>query len=177
MLEKIGTDLFRPIEIKPQIYVGDKIVATLWTCDPSTLPAHNNKGVVLKGYGPLFRLEEIQKLLNSGQLDLDDDQQCWVATRFCVRDMENLQWTTGNQVKRLLLALRPGTQKQGGDFINAQWCQDSYGGMVACDSYTVKVDEYNNFWRSPNGLPYYVKFSIAESGALCLFLVGCHLSR
>ena len=149
----------------------------LWTCDPSTLPPHNGKGFVLTGLGPLFDLAALQALLRSGQLNLGDDQQCWVATDSCWDHLQELKWTAGNQVTSLLLALRPGKRKQGGDFVNAQWCADSDGGMFACDSYRVRVDEFNNFRRSPNGLEFYVKFSIDESGALYLALLQCHLDR
>ena len=131
----------------------------------------------MTGLGPLFDLAALQALLRSGQLNLGDDQQCWVATDSCWDHLQELKWTTGNQVTSLLLALRPGKRKQGGDFVNAQWCADSDGGMFACDSYRVRVDEFNNFRRSPNGLEFYVKFSIDESGALYLALLQCHLDR
>ena len=131
----------------------------------------------MTGLGPLFDLAALQALLRSGQLNLVDDQQCWVATDSCWDHLQELKWTTGNQVTSLLLALRPGKRKQGGDFVNAQWCADSDGGMFACDSYRVRVDEFNNFRRSPNGLEFYVKFSIDESGALYLALLQCHLDR
>ena len=149
----------------------------LWTCDPTKLPPHNGKGCVLPKQGPLFDLLAIQALLRSGELNLGDDQQCWVATDSCWGHLEDLQWTTANQVRSLLLALRPGKKREGGNFVNAQWCKGSDGGMFACDSYKVRVDETNNFRRDPAGLEYYVKFSIDESGTLCLVLLQCHLDR
>lgn len=162
---------------RSKIYVGDKLVATLWTCDPSQLPPHRGKGCVLKGWGPLFNLSMLQARLRAGLLDLDLDQHCWVATRGCWNELLKLTWTPGHHLRRLLLALRPGHHRQGGDFVNAQWCQDSNGALWACDAYRVHVDEYNDFRRTPNGLAYYVKFSIDESGALCLVLIQCHLDR
>jgi hypothetical protein len=160
-----------------KIYAGDKIVAILWACDPSTIPPHNGKGFILKGMGPLFDLRALQNLLRSGQMDLGNDQHCWVATDACLDHLENLTWTTGNQVRSLLLALRPGKRKDGGDFINAQWCADSDGVFSACDSYEVAVDETDNFRRDKNGLIYYIKFSLDEAGSLYLVLIQCHLKR
>lgn len=125
----------------------------------------------------MFDLPALQALLRAGDLDLGDGQQCWIATDSCWDELEDLKWTTGNQVKKLLLALRPGRPRQGGDFVNSQWCKDSDGGIWACDSYRVRVDEYDDFRRKNNALAYYVKFSVDEEGALYLVLIQCHLDR
>ncbi len=122
-------------------------------------------------------MQALQSRLKTGLLDLGDDQQCWIATNSCWDELEKLKWTTENQVRSLLLALRPLRRKQGGDFINSQWCEASDEKFFACDAYSVRVDESNGMRRNPNGLEYYVKFSIEESGTLFLALIRCHLSN
>lgn len=146
-------------------------------CDPSDLPPHEGRGRLLRGWGPLFDLPALQARLRSGELDLSDDQQCWVATNACWDELAKLNWTTGRQPRDLLLALRPGTVSQGGDFVNAQWCADSEGALWPCDAYKVRVDEHKNFRCTSQGLEFYVKFSVNEAGEFSLVLIQCHLGR
>jgi len=107
-------------------------------------------------------------------LNLADDSQCEVVTRKCEKDLAKLGWTLDRQVTQLFLALRPEPRKAGGDFLDARWCEDSYGYWHPCDSYEIRFDEHAGK-RNPRGLPVYFKFSISLSGTLMLSLVSCHL--
>lgn len=114
-------------------------------------------------------------MLREGELELGNDQQCWIGTNKCEDDIQDLKWTLEDQVTQLFLALKPERTRAGGDFLNSQWCADSNGDFHPCDSYVVNVDEFDNFRRDKNALKYYLKFSVDESGAMYLVMIGCHL--
>ena len=161
----------------PKPYHGDKIVAILWKQDPSTVPrpgARQGAKKLIKG-GPLIDLGALQEMLRNGDLDLGKDEHCWVGTNNCYAALAKLEWTTGDQVSKLILLLRPGRLPKG-DFVNSQWCSDSEGALSPCDAYKVRIDEQN--WKRDVRAPlYYVKFSVDDTGQLHLVLISCHLDK
>lgn len=125
--------------------------------------------------GPLYDLVALQKLLQSGDLNLGNDDQCVVGTDECWNYLKKLGWLPGKQVQELILRLKPGKGRLG-DYVNSQWCKDSDGYVNPCDAYRIRVDELT--WkRDVNAPMYYVKFSIEDSGQIYLVLISCHLDK
>lgn len=149
-------------------------MTTLWTYEGELEPPENGNERRIPG-GPLFDLALLQSMLETGELDLGDDNQIDVATDNCWEDLKKLKWTPKDHVSRLLSLLRPGKGKNG-DFLNSQWCKDSEGDLHPCDSYRIRVDD-KTWRRDPKAPLYYVKFSMNDEGVLHLVLISCHLDK
>lgn len=149
------------------------LLPTHWRYAPESLPPHGGKNVQI-GKAPLFDLLGLQAEVKAGTLNLADGSQCEVVTRRCQVKLEELGWKMGQQVTQLFLALRPEPKKQGGDFRNAQWCEDSEGDWHPCDSYEIRFDDYAGK-RNANACLVYFKFSLAPTGVLKVSLISCHL--
>lgn len=174
-----GQPPLKPEELhadEQEIYHGDKLFATLYLRDPGEEPPEGAKNRRIPG-GPLFNLPELQRLVREGKLDLSNDAHCYVATNKCWKDLAKLQWSTGKQVKELLLLLSPKTDTSKGDFYCSEWCEDRDGYWNASDAYRIRVDEFDNWKRNVNAPMYYIKFSLLPSEELCLFLISCHLDE
>jgi hypothetical protein len=156
-------------------YHDDKIVAILTLRDPGAPPVSKASRVILGG--PLYDLAGLQAKLQSGELDLGNDDHCYVATDTCWDDLGQLRWTTGNQVTKLLLLLRPRTPSSKGDYYKSEWCTESGGRLSPCDVYRVRVDEFNEWKRTVTAPLIYLKFCVEETGQVYLLLISCHLDR
>lgn len=118
------------------------------------------------GRRPVFDLDVLKRLISNGVLGEDE---VWVATDRCLRDLENERWSY-NDVLRMLISLEPG------DFKHAEWCRVKGGELHPCDVYQLPFD-FERRLRSPRGLEVYMKFSLTDEGRLGLVLVSCHGSR
>lgn len=132
---------------------------------PASLKLPKGKQRTLRG-GPVLDLTVLQDMLTTGMLTED---QVWVATDRCERDLENERWGY-DDVLLLLSSLKPG------DFKNAEWCQVKGGALYPCDVYRLNFD-FERGVRNLRGLEVYLKFSVSEYGQLTLVLVSCHGSR
>ncbi|WP_156523243.1 hypothetical protein [Bordetella ansorpii] len=149
---------------------------SLWLCAPGELPPHDGKKKSLAG--PLFDLASLQKLLAAGALDLANDSHFYVATDDCWADMKALKWVPARHLRQALMLLVPKPRKDQGDYLNSQWAEDSDGNWHPCDAYAICLDESNEdvFVRAKGAPQTYIKFSIDQSGCVCLFLLSCHAS-
>lgn len=128
-----------------------------------TLPTGSRRTI---SRGPVFELVVLQGLVVDGVLGEDE---VWVATDRCERDLENERWSF-DDVLHLLSCLQPA------DFKNAEWCQVKGGVLYPCDVYRLHFD-FERRVRNARGLEVYMKFSVTEEGQLSLVLVSCHGSR
>lgn len=138
----------------------------LWLRKPSALPPSRGGRRVITG-GRLIDLAALQALLRSGTFDLD--QQLWLATDKCERDLRNEQWSTSD-VLQMLVSLDAAQ-----DYRKSEWCQVQGGCIVPCDVYVLPYDATRQR-RHPRGLEVYIKFSIDDAGLLTIALVSCHAS-
>ena len=116
--------------------------------------------------GPLVDLPRLQVVLNSRQFDQND---LWIATASCERDLENYQWTY-DKVLLMLVSL------VASDYQKSEWCGIKGGRHVPCDVYLLPYDLVRH-QRNARAEAVYLKFSIDEAGALTIVLVSCHPPR
>ncbi len=137
----------------------------LWKRDRGLLipPIGNQRRI--RG-GPLLDLPALQVLVSDETLREDE---LWVATDRCERDLQNWQWSVAD-VLHMLGCLRSE------DFRNSEWCQIKGGRLYPCDAYCLSYD-CERRERNRRGLEVYMKFSVTEDGQLSLVLVSCHGSR
>ncbi|EPZ14968.1 hypothetical protein M622_17455 [Thauera terpenica 58Eu] len=114
----------------------------------------------------MFDLFMLQALVADGELTEDE---VWVATDRCERDLENERWSY-EDVLHMLSCLSPA------DFKKAEWCQVKRGEVYPCDVYQLHFD-FERRVRNARGLEVYMKFSVTDDGQLSLVLVSCHGSR
>lgn len=137
----------------------------LWKVDRTSLKPSTSARRTIAG-GPVFDLFMLQALVADGELTEDE---VWVATDRCERDLENERWSY-EDVLHMLSCLRPA------DFKSAEWCQVKGGEMYPCDVYRLHFD-FERRVRNARGLEVYMKFSVTDDGQLSLVLVSCHGSR
>lgn len=137
----------------------------LWKKDPKSLAIPNGNKRSIRG-GPLLDLAVLQDLISNGTLGEDE---VWVATDRCERDLENSMWRYEDILHMLACLISK-------DFKKAEWCQVKGGEMYPCDVYRLHYDGERRV-RNPRGLEVYMKFSVTEDGQLNLVLVSCHGSR
>lgn len=137
----------------------------LWKRELDGLAAPAGKRRQIAG-GALLDLAALQALVQAGSLDEDD---LWVATDRCERDLENYQWDY-EDVLHMLTCLKTS------DYKNSEWCQVKGGDWYPCDVYRLPYDSDRRA-RNAQGLEVYMKFSVTEEGQLSLVLVSCHGSR
>lgn len=137
----------------------------LWKIDRASLTLPTGSRRTIRG-GPVFDLVVLQAMVTGGALGEDE---VWVATDSCERDLENEQWSY-DDVLHMLSCLKPA------DFKKAEWCQVKGGEMFPCDVYLLHFD-FERRVRNARGLEVYMKFSVTEDGQLSLVLVSCHGSR
>lgn len=140
-------------------------MATLWHIHPSSLPPPKGQNRSIKR-GPLIDLPLLQQEIWQKTLGEDD---VWVATARCLRDLESACWAYAD-VLRMLTCLAPQ------DYRKSEWCDVQGGRTQACDVYVLPYDS-ERASRSPRGLEVYLKFSVDDAGQLMLILVSCHGSR
>lgn len=128
-----------------------------------TLPTGTRRAIPR---GPVFELTVLQDMVAAGVLGEDE---VWVATDRCERDLENERWSY-EDVLHLLSCLQPA------DFRKAEWCQVKGGTLYPCDVYRLHFD-FGRRARNARGLEVYMKFSVTEEGQFSLVLVSCHGSR
>lgn len=133
--------------------------------DPLSLEPPIGSRRTIRG-GPVFDLSALQGMVATGLLG---ENEVWVATDSCERDLENERWGY-DDVLLLLSSLKPG------DFKKAEWCQVKGGALYPCDVYGLNFD-FERGVRNTRGLEVYLKFSVSEDGQLTLVLVSCHGSR
>lgn len=137
----------------------------LWKIAPASLALPTDGRRTIRG-GPVFELGVLQALVADGTLGEDE---VWVATDSCERDLENWQWSY-DDVLHMLSCLKSA------DFKNAEWCQVKGGDQYPCDVYRLHFD-FERRVRNARGLEVYMKFSVTDDGQLSLVLVSCHGSR
>lgn len=140
-------------------------MSDLWRIERALLtpPSSSRRRISV---GPVFDLPRLKSLIAAGYLTEDE---VWVATDRCERDLENERWSY-EDVLRMLSCLEPV------DFKNAEWCQAKGGQMYPCDVYRLYFD-FERCARNARGLEVYMKFSVTDNGRLSLVLVSCHGSR
>jgi hypothetical protein len=116
--------------------------------------------------GPVFDLAVLKGMVAAGAMT---ENEVWVATDRCERDLENEQWTYGD-VLHLLSCLTPS------NFKNSEWCQVKGGEVFPCDAYSLRFD-FERRTSNARGVEVYMKFSVDDRGQLSLVLVSCHGSR
>ncbi len=138
-----------------------------WRVDPSSIPGFDAKKRSSRKIteGPLIKLEALQALLKSGVFDTDD--QLWLATDKCEKDLQKEQWSV-NDVLQMLVDMDGVT-----DYYKSEWCEVLGGRFVPCDVYRTPYDAQRKR-RHPKGLLVYIKFSIEVDGTLTIALVSCH---
>ena len=147
-------------------------MASLWLLDPLSLtppPAGKRK---IGRSKPLIDLAGLQKSVFDGEL-CDDD--VWLATQGCEKDLQNLGWSIQDLLKCLQF-LKPFQPQGRHDFKESEWCQARNGEWFPCDVYRIPYDDQRRC-RAPNGLEFYLKFSINEDESLMLVMIRTHLSR
>lgn len=132
---------------------------------PASLKPPNGTRRTIQG-GPVFDLAVLQSEVASEALGEDE---VWVATDSCERDLENERWTYSD-VLNMLSCLKSV------DFKKAEWCQVKGGRLYPCDVYLLRFD-FERRVRNARGLEVYLKFSVTDDGQLTLVLVSCHGSR
>lgn len=137
-----------------------------WRRDPASIPpvAPGRKASRRISGGPLFKLDALKSLLQSGNFDTE---QLWIATDKCEQDLRKERWSVSD-VLHMLLGL-DGPQ----DYYKSEWCEVIGGRMVPCDVYRTPFDAVHKC-RHPKGMRVYIKFSIELDGALTIALVSCH---
>jgi hypothetical protein len=143
---------------------------TFWTVAPEDIPAYDPaspRSRFIRIGGPLINLGSLQTLLCSGNFDME--QQLWLATDKCRKDLRKEQWSV-DDVLQMLVNMDPVE-----DYDKSEWCQVAGGRMAACDVYATRYDAAHRR-RHPQGLPVYLKFSIDENDVVTIALVSCHAS-
>lgn len=136
----------------------------LWRIDPATLSRPGNGKRKIPG-GPLIDLAGLQEAIRARQVTEDSVD---VVNRSCDDDLDSLGWTLQNILDCLLCA----TPR---DFRGAEWCETTWAGQLACDSYSIPYDESRRC-RARDALHFYLKFSVDPGGALRIQMVRTHLS-
>ena len=108
----------------------------------------------------------LQALVSDGTLGEDE---VWVATDGCKKDLENSMWHYEDILHMLTCLISK-------DFKKAEWCRVKGGKIYPCDVYVLRYDGERRV-RNPRGLEVYMKFSVTEDFRLNLVLVSCHGSR
>jgi hypothetical protein len=115
--------------------------------------------------GPLYPVEEVLKLLDSG----DEKTHLW--TRKCIQDVENMALEIEDVRNLVRQAITQGK------YINSEWCvQKPTGPWAACDGYRLFREEWVEYAHKTMRFEYYVKFAIGKTGKI-LLLVSCHMSQ
>ena len=138
-----------------------------WRVDPSSIPGFDAKNRSSRkiSTGPLIKLDALQALLKSGVFDVDD--QLWLATEKCVKDLRKDSWSI-NDVLQMLVGMDGAA-----DYYKSEWCEVLGGRFVPCDVYRTPYDAQRQC-RHTKGLLVYIKFSMEMDGALTIALVSCH---
>ena len=137
----------------------------IWRVDPNSLPPPVGGKRRIRD-GPVIDLRVLQHAIESRSIDED---QLWVATQSCARDLQNLQLQSSAVLQML-------GQLLDSDYNRSEWCTVMGDREVLCDVYRFRYD-FGRAARNSNGLETYLKFSIDEDGTLTIVLVSCHLSR
>ena len=132
----------------------------LWRRSPGQPPQGRRRSI--RG-GALINLRALQSAIGDGSIGED---QIWIATQKCKRDLGNYRWEF-KDVLQMLQCL------QDGDYSKSEWCETSNGQIHACDVYVFPYDRECGV-RNVCGLDVYLKFSITERGQLTLVLISCH---
>lgn len=112
----------------------------------------------------MIDLAALQQAITNGGLGDDD---VWLATTKAEHNVEDLTWSLRDLLD-CIGCLVPT------DFKCSEWCDDSYGGTHACDSYAICYDD-SACVRARSSCSYYLKFSLDEEGGLMLVVISCHL--
>jgi hypothetical protein len=116
----------------------------------------------IKG-GPLYSREEVLGLIDSSGVD-----SIILWTQKCVDDQQKYSLDTDDAHRLIGNALKHGRYRK------SEWCrQKPSGPWAACDSYSVVDRKWVENAHKDMDFEYFVKFAIAESGAV-LLLVSCH---
>lgn len=137
----------------------------IWRIVRDSLPRPKGGNRRIRG-GPLIDLNVLQREISAQVIGEDD---LWIATQTCERDLQNLQLQHGDVLHMLC-------QVTGRDYAKSEWCTVMNDREVPCDVYRFGYDSVRRV-RNPSGLETYLKFSIDEDGTLTIVLVSCHLSR
>lgn len=114
----------------------------------------------------MFDLAVLQDRVAVGVMDEDE---VWVATDRCERDLENYRWDYA-EVLHMITCLKRA------DYRSSAWCQVKGGAMYPCDVYRLFYD-CERHERNARGIEVYMKFSVTDDDQLKLVLISCHGSR
>lgn len=109
--------------------------------------------------GPLYPLARIQALAET-----PDGVFLW--TRKCGRDVSNLGWDTADVADRIL-------ELREKDYRDSEWCENGKGRWAACDAYSLRRTEYQEYVGKNISVEYFLKFAESKTGKLVL-IISCH---
>lgn len=116
--------------------------------------------------GPLYPKDEVL-----GLLDASGENGIHLWTQKCIDDQQRHSLDPEDTLRLVRKAVDTGR------FLGAEWCKQNSGGpWAACDAYSVIERTWVPNAHKDMDFEYYVKFAIAESGAV-LLLVSCHPSE
>lgn len=134
-------------------------IVSRFTCSP---PQDEGECRKIDG-GWLYSPAEVLKLLEDF-----GDKAVSLWTRKCREDAQKWSIDNTNLCEVMKEAVQSGT------FLGAEWCEQRPGGpWAACDAYYLVRPEWVQYANKMMDTEYYIKFAIAQSGAL-LLVVSCH---
>ncbi|VWB96583.1 hypothetical protein BPS26883_04671 [Burkholderia pseudomultivorans] len=130
-----------------------------WQGTPPPEPGEDRK---ISG-GPLYSLDDLEPLLAAGKVAL------W--TKDCAKDAANLGFDLDDVAALIREAIVHGR------YIDSEWCQGKpTGPWAACDAYSLRRTEWNEFARRDLTCDYFVKFAIGKTGNVVI-TISCHTSN
>jgi hypothetical protein len=116
---------------------------------------------------PLYTLQALESALEAGEGSLE----LW--TRECVKDVRDRLDLDMSDLLTLFRVISAGNAT----YLKSEWCiQKINGPWAACDSYSIKREEWIKHANKYMNIEYYIKFAINKSGKL-LLIVSCHISK
>lgn len=119
--------------------------------------------------GPLYSIDDVLDIVTK-HLGRANTLKAW--TRKAVIDLQDLKLSLTD------VAVLLSTHLSSARYIRSEWCENGkvvtdrkY--WVACDAYSIKRTEYNEYAGREMEVEYYFKFGIIGTGKLIL-IVSCH---
>lgn len=111
----------------------------------------------------MYEANRLLKILSTGE----ESTRAW--TRKCKSDLQKYTLNGEDAVELLTEAI------QHGRYRGSEWCeQRPTGPWAACDAYTLTRKEWIPNAHKEFQIEYYIKFAIAKTGTVILF-ISCHL--
>lgn len=117
--------------------------------------------------GPIYELQSIEKVLELGESGL------FLWTKECIKDVRDRLELEMSDLLSLFQIISSGNAT----YLKSEWCiQKPNGSWAACDSYSIKREEWIKYAHKYMDITYYIKFAINKSGKL-LLTISCHTSK